>query len=220
MALSIEDSDIGEESEGTSVDVPLTVTAGNLLMVGVGYHNSRTINSIEWKPTGTPQSLTELVSVVETNDTGNKAALYYLKSPTTGTDVVRITLDSASGVTGVGASVVDAHLTTTFGTADSATSPGGGSDPATVTVGTASGELVVDCVVAANPNSIGANQTLLAEGNVSGRQVGASYQAGADGGVMSWTRDGGGSMPWAIVAVSVKPAGAGGDIVIILPDEP
>lgn len=70
------------------------------------------------------------------------------------------------------------------------------------------GDVVVDIfgtdVATTNP-TIGANQTNLSTGNDGGELGwGASQQAGADGGVMSWTTAL--SQDWALMAASIRPA--------------
>jgi hypothetical protein len=69
---------------------------------------------------------------------------------------------------------------------------------------------VIDALAAINVSSPGADQTgatNLASSGGANIVVGRSYQAGADGGVMSWTL--GASVTWAIIAASMKPAASG-----------
>lgn len=98
------------------------------------------------------------------------------------------------------------HQTTSVGTGVAAEDTGGASTTATVTATTATGEVVVDYLSTfTGTPSEGANQT------VRGTTTGASdlqdgkmsEQAGADGGVMSWTVT---AQEWQTTAVSLKPA--------------
>ena len=77
---------------------------------------------------------------------------------------------------------------------------------ATVTLGSINaGDVAVDVVSSDDTTSlsVGANQTVIHDGATSSSMAGMSYQAGADGGVMSWTL--GATDNWAILAVALKP---------------
>lgn len=137
-----------------------------------------------------------------------RSQLWYIPNPAAGTNNViahfgiapladAIVIWTCSGVDT--ANPIRSFVTATgFGTAVTATVP-------TVL----SGDVVVDIfgsdLATTNP-TIGANQTSLNHGN-DGAELGwgASQQAGADGGVMSWTA--GVSQEWAIMAASLRPAG-------------
>jgi hypothetical protein len=98
------------------------------------------------------------------------------------------------------------HQSTPFGTPATAT---GTSDSPSVTATTASGEVVID-TVAIEPSrsyAVGADQTQIVTNtftDTNSIRMGSSYQAGADGGVMTATL--GSSADWATIAASMKPA--------------
>jgi len=139
----------------------------------------------------------------------SRASAYYssgwiLVAPDTGThDVVVTYTGTASAWQDQGISAISftgANQTTPNGTAVTANNY---STSASVTVSTGVGEIVVDAARAGNGLTVGSDQTrrLTSPQDKSG----ASTQAGADGGVMSWSLT---IQNWAIGAVSIKPAAA------------
>lgn len=134
--------------------------------------------------------------------------LWYKVAPAAGTQTVVLTLDTTDSsfveftmsimtYTGV-------HQTTPLGTAATAT---GGASPATVNVGSASGELVIDCATMNNGafTSVGAGQTERERRQASdGGGAASSTEPGAASVTMSWPSD---ARPWAIACVPLKPAG-------------
>lgn len=212
MALAVENTANNETAASAStLDITLTITSANLLMVGVGYvDGGQQVSGVVWDPAGANESLTQLIRQRQTTD-GFVSELWYLKAPTAGSaKPARVTLTGAlTGWGGAAIGFTGADQATTFGTAVSALEDTG-SDPITVTATTASGEIVVDFIMAQTLTTVGANQTAIYDSAAVGSQLGSSYQAGADGGVMSWTKDGGGTQRWVTTAVSVKPSGGGG----------
>jgi hypothetical protein len=211
MALSIENV-ATNQGTGTTLDVTLTITSGNLLVIGVGYvEGAPATSGVVWDPAGANQALTQLIRIREAADTGRVSELWYRKAPTPGASkIIQITFTASAGAGSCALGFIDADQTTTFGTAVSAVSPGGGSDPITVTAGTAAGEIIVDFVTGGSNSTAGADQTQRYHNVDLGALFACSTQNGADGGVMSWTRDGGSTQSWAQTAVSIKPTGGGG----------
>lgn len=105
---------------------------------------------------------------------------------------------------------------------DQTTPAGGGAEAqansgnASVTAtGVGATDLVVDFVGSfAGTKSVGANQTERINVSAGGVRFGASTQAGADGGAMTWTITSGAE--WTSVAFALKEASAGGQTVAIL----
>ena len=143
---------------------------------------------------------------------GGDAVMLHLVAPATAASTV--TVSNLNGATGQGAA-------STYTGADQSAGSGPNSNtgkatatavsPVSVTVTTASGEMVVDSVgieINGSP-AAGANQVVIL--NTTGSNSAdclASYQLGADGGVMTWTYTG--SHYWESVAASIKAAGGGG----------
>ena len=143
----------------------------------------------------------------EVFETPIRTRMFYIVNPTSGTnDVVvdltgtvaladAIVIFTCSGVN-TGAPVHDATSASGTGTAVTLTVPN-----------LVAGDVVIDMVGAdietVDPSE-GANQTVLHKGN-DGVEMGwgASFQSAADGGVMSWTLQGG---AWAQQAVALTPA--------------
>lgn len=173
-------------------------------------------------PTWNGSNMTLVDTAFESCCAGQRASLYYILNPPTGaSNVVTTPNSSVAAMRGTVFSVQDADVSgTPLGTAVSGTNGGGtwASSPISDTVTTAAGELIVDCLGwtqnDTTPPTVGANQTQLANNGhyLAGSHFNAvSHQAGADGGVMSWTFTGIGA--WGHVAVPVKAAAAGGSTV-------
>jgi len=172
---------------------------------------SVSLSSSTWNGVG----MTLVDTSAESASLGMRASLYYILDPPTGaSSVVGHWSASISSARGVAFSVNGADTGgTPFGTAVTVNTTGWTAPPATVTVTTASGELVVDCLSWSQsdvtPPSVGANQTAF---NIGGFYTSdsvfnaASWQNGSDGGVMSWTFGGSGIGAWGFVAVPVKPS--------------
>lgn len=134
---------------------------------------------------------------------------FYLVAPATGSNTVSVT--PSGGLFDFGAcaiSLSDVHQTVPLGTAANAT---GYDTTPTVTVSSATGELVVDGLVIMNSGTltVGAGQTQrwnTPTANAFIRYAG-STESGAASTTMSWSNSS--SQTWAIVAVPIKPTGGG-----------
>ncbi len=129
---------------------------------------------------------------------------YYLTNPTVGTYDTVITLSGTSNLYGGVVAYKGANMLDPVGTTVTATDGGGFSPPITVTATTAAGQVVIDAAFlsSAVAATVGANQTERVNINAN-QQILISTQAGADGGVMSWTWTG--VEYWGTVATPLKP---------------
>lgn len=186
--------------------ISYTTPAGSnqVLFVGVGQRTATSAQTVTVTHAG--NSMTATAATQYTDPSG--ASLFYIISPTAGTNDVVVDygtaapLDSAyiiwtcSGVK-LSAPVHDANGATSTGTA------------ITVTVANlVAGDVVVD-FMASDDNTDGAegaNQTAIHIVSGGSNTAGASFQAAADGGVMSWTLDL--SEQWSQQAVALTPATA------------
>ena len=150
-------------------------------------------------------ALTYIGSATSSKD---HAEMWYLKVPVTGTANVVVTLTGSENVAAGATNFFGVDQTTSYG---SLTTGNGSGDPS-LTVASATGELVIDAVSDRDVDSetVGAGQTLLLTtkaGSASNDAwVGSSTEAGAASVTMSWTTTGAGAGEWAAVAVSLKPA--------------
>ena len=187
-----------------------TVSSGDnrVLVVGVSIRNSasQTVNPTTKITYGT-QELTKAGE--QNNSTNARTEIWYLVAPTAGTDTVTVNLTASAKVVGGAWSCQEVHQTTPLGTFTSAQ---GATDPATVAVSSAIGELVFDTLAMQTDGTVtvGASQTSLWNAAVSSgpgaaRIRGAgSWEAGATSVTMSWS--GTSTNAWAIGAVALKPA--------------
>lgn len=184
--------------------IAYTTPAGSnqVLFVGVSMrHTSFTID-------GATQAGNAMTAVAAQSFLSPVATrLFYIVAPTSGTNNVVVDYSSiplADAIVIWTCSGVD--QTTPIRAFQSATGTG---TAASVTVaGVQSGDVVVDIVgadVQTTDPTVGANQTAFHLGN-DGSEFGwgASQQAGADGGVMSWTM--GASQEWSTQAAALIPA--------------
>lgn len=173
------------------------------LVVGVaGRDTTDTVSTV----THAGNSMTEKIELHHTTDV-SVATLYFLKAPAGGTNNVVITwtgLMLASGFFIM--TCADTHAD-----ADPFRNAGvsaqGLSTAPSATATDASGDLVID-VMAVDSNTTaptqGADQTVIYAASDGGEiGMGASYQSGGSGGVMSWTVA---SNDWAIVAAVLRAA--------------
>lgn len=139
---------------------------------------------------------------------GDGVLLHFVAPPTSASTVTVNNLNGATGgaatstYTGADQSAGSGPISNTTTATNTSTSP------ASVTCGTASGEMVVDAV-GIDPNqsaAAGANQTSILVTNTGTADCLCSYQLGADGGVMSWTFTA--TRYWESVAASIKAAAA------------
>ena len=140
--------------------------------------------------------------------TGGAMEIWYLVAPAVGTANVHVTISTSQDVVGGAVSFRGVSQVAPLGTFTSAS---GNSGTPSVTLTSATGELVLDTLYAqgdAGAASAGGPQSPLwnietGTGNTNITGAG-STQAGAATITMSWSTSG--SKPWAIGAVPVKPA--------------
>lgn len=140
---------------------------------------------------------------------------FYLIAPDTGTHDVIVTVTGNVfdiGITAV--SYTDVHQSVPLGTAVTAT---GTSTAPSVTVSSASDELVDDGLIIVNSGSLtvdtGQTQRVNTTTSNAFIKYATSTESGAASTVMSWTN--GTSQAWVIMAVPIKPVGGGGGSSII-----
>ena len=147
-------------------------------------------------------ALTQLQTHLDSSTT--RVSIWYKKAPAAGTFNMVATATNDLNTTCHVLTLTGVDQTTTFGTAVTGNST---NSVPSVTVTTASGELVVDIVgwnVSAG-TAAGANQTQRDIARTVGSTTSSiSTQAGVDGGVMSWVQNG--TAGWVQIAVPVKAA--------------
>ncbi len=191
----------GTVDNDTTITISHTVANQNdrIMIVGVSYSSTATVTVAFGS-----QSLASLG--IRAGGTG-AIQMFYLLAPTVQTANVVVTFSGArSGVAGV-TSWYNVDQLDPLGSQvnDAGTSAG----PATVTVISATGEVVVDTAMCRNSVqtlTVGASQTErwnAVDGGTNTRGAG-SNEAGAASVTMSWTL--GASCNWAIMAVPLKPA--------------
>ncbi len=178
-----------------------------LLLFVAHYHSSNTISSASYNGV----SMTAVTNGAAVTGSGYLCFIttFYLVAPATGSNTVSVT--PSAGLFDFGAcaiSLSDVHQTVPLGTAANAT---GYDTTPTVTVSSATGELVVDGLVIMNSGTltVGAGQTQrwnAPTANAFIRYAG-STESGAASTTMSWSNSS--SQTWAIVAVPIKPTGGG-----------
>ncbi|MDH5318414.1 MAG: DUF4347 domain-containing protein, partial [Nitrospira sp.] len=207
MAITAGTSTSAATASGTtasSLTWSHTVGAGSngILIVDVSMYTTSgiTVSSITYGGT----ALTYIGSDTSSKD---HVEMWYLKAPETGTANIVVTLTGSTSIAAGATNFFGVDQTTSYG---SLTTGNGSGDPS-ITVASATGELVVDAVSDrdVDSESVGAGQTVLltnkAGTNASDAWVGSSTEAGAASVTMSWTTSGGGAGEWAAVAVSLKP---------------
>ena len=129
--------------------------------------------------------------------------VYYLLAPPQGTANVVVGLAETTRAQIVISSYNNVNQTSPFGTGVAANGTG---TAVSATASTVSGERVLDMGVAVGSVtvSVGANQTSEVDASVGGDRFFGSFQAGADGGVMTWTISS--SVPWRTYAAPLKPS--------------
>ena len=171
-----------------------------LLVVGVSLRGSTTVNGVTYGGTA-------LTNVADNQGAGNqnRASVWYLLRPPSGTATVAVTLSGSTSVMAGAVSFSGVDQTTPLGTA--AVANGTSANPS-VTVSSGSRQLVID-VLASNGDagalSAAAGQTEqwnggtgTAGGDVRG---GGSTQPGAASVTMSWTLNA--SKSWSLIGVPV-----------------
>ena len=179
--------------------------SNRILIVGVSYNSSSVTTST------VTLGVTPLTKIGAQSGTSNRAELWYMLAPPTGSGALAVSVTPAREIAASSVSYTGVSQTTPLNTFASAS--GQGTTPA-VNAPSAPGELVVDTVSAngdaswLNPNAGQQSQWILQTGTLSFNvRSGGSTEPGASPTVnMSWTL--GFPTYWSIVAVSLKPGGA------------
>ena len=189
----------------SEVTLAHTVASGtDVLCLSVGSNNAGVSGTPVWDAVGVNETFTLIATAATT--TGNHY-FYRLVNPTVKTADITIAPSAETTIVGVAFNLQNVDTTTPITDSGTAT---GNSDTISNTRTTASGELVIDaCNWQGNPGplTIGADQTEIDKtGNTFAHLC--SEQAGADGGLMTWTHQFAGG-PWASIAASFQDAAAG-----------
>lgn len=151
-------------------------------------------------------SMTLLASLPD-GDGGSRLVVFGLIAPATGINDIVISLDGATEdeQTATAITYTGVHQTTSIGTVVSDSNTEASNTDPSITVSTASGELVVDATGqrANQTYTVGADQIEISNIVQGFTHHTTSKQDGADGGVMSWTT--GSQQAWAQVGFSIKP---------------
>lgn len=224
MAIAVDQRSASISTSISTLSFTHTITAAlsNSILVVCSSHASGSnfkITGINWDALGTPAALTSLGS--GKNDTASQgwAEIWYLLNPVAGASKT-ITITYAGNVTGcAGAiSLSGVHQTTPWNAASPQSANGTASAQPSVTVTSATGEAVICCMIdnenAVDTLTVGSGQTTIYNTTVGGFIAGAaSDEAGASSVVMDYTGVTA-SAPWAIIAGSLVPAGAGPTVLI------
>jgi len=203
MAAPVFDAKATKTGDGVSTITWTHTTSGSDRLLTVAVHVD---NGVAPSITSVKYNTVALTAVGEANNGNAHVDLFRLINPASGANTVEIVLASAvDRLVGGSLSFTGANQTTPLGTLASAT----GGDSPSVTVTSATDEIVLDAVTIAN------NPTLTVDGsqterynvniNSAGRSAG-STEAGAASVSMDWTQSA--TEGWGIVGVSVKPVAA------------
>jgi len=183
--------------------IAYTMPAGTnqVVFVGVGQRTGATPRTFTVTFGG--QAMIAATTSQYTDPIGGQ--LFYLVNPPSG--VSNVVVDWSAAPLADGIVVFACNGVDTVSPIRSTNQATGASTTPSVTVPTVNaGDVVVDYVVSEDPaNPVeGANQTVIIVGNgVTEIGGGASWQAGSDGGVMSWTIA---NQQWSAHAAALKPA--------------
>ena len=198
------------DSSGNSLSFSHTIsTAGNpglLVFVGTGKGNTLTVTGITYNTV----AMTFVAAAV--NGTAATVECWKLAAPATGANTVVVTMtgnpDPVMAVAMSATAVDQADAVSNFNSAT------GDTDPATVDVTSAVGELVGDMYaeIEGPDANVGAGQTERQRNDASGPepQMVSSTEPGAATVTMSWGID----TDWAIVAASFKEVSAGTEVAL------
>ena len=194
-------TEVHEDSSTSPKTISYTTPPGSnqITFMGFGYRNG-TVVTVSGVTIGGDAGSTDLAQL---HNAVSGGTLWYRKSPPAGTNNVVFTF-SATPSQGhfiiFTCSDVDltAFRSSTTGTGATAT-------PTITLASVATGDVLVDFVATDDVNlAIGANQTEIHTGTAGATSMaGASYQNGADGGVMSWTIT---ADDWVSLGYALKPA--------------
>jgi hypothetical protein len=191
----------------------MSVTIGQgadaLLLVAVHLEGTGgggpTVNSVVWNGT----NLTRLDGI--DNDGWGVVEFWYLKNPTPATGNLVTTLSAGDSFRHVARWFTGVDQTNTFRTTQKSTANSSAASSSLTVPSVVAGDYVVDALTVdatGHALTVGANQTENYDDPVgSACDTGGSNQAGADGGVMSWTWTT--SAEFAHIATALIPAGAG-----------
>lgn len=202
----------------TSLAWNATITGGltNGVLVGTGTTGSSTakqISTFQWDAAGTPVALTLFGRKQETSNNNCIAETWLLKNPASGTKQVKITPSASCEITGGSASYQFVNQTTPWNAAGPQSIEGLSGTTMSLTVTSATHEMVVGCGVE-NGGSVltpTAGLTTIHNDNIgAGQHAGASADgAGAATVAVGWTGRTSGN-PWAMVGGSLVFDGGGG----------
>jgi len=209
---------IGPASAAISVDSTVTAVSPNqvssltwshvvgsgsnrILVVGISFRDGN-VSASSVKYGGV--SLT-LIGAVNSGGNQNRTEMWYLLAPTTGTASIVVTMSASKAIAAASISFAGVHQSTPLGTPVTGTS--NGSTTASVTLASASGQVVLDTVTAnGDANSLTANGSQTPQwgifsgsGDAGNARGAGSTKPGASSTTMSWTL--GTSKPWSQVAV-------------------
>jgi hypothetical protein len=201
----------GTNTATTTLTITGKTTAGSdrVGIVSVSWNSeSPVITGATWNGV----AMTIVDQGAEVSNASIAAGLLRIVNPPTGASNIVITFDVAATARAVASSYNGADQTTPISNSNKVITTVTVATPITNTVTTAAGEVIVDAVSwtkfdGGETCTVGANQTELQ--NVTYAtfyKALASRQAGADGGVMTWAFDGGGTGSYVSIAASIKAA--------------
>lgn len=209
MAIARQSITNGTAVTGTTQTESVTVSSGSDLILIALIHAEVTAegaSGVTWNSV----ALTQLIEVAGTSFA--EAQIWYLKNPTPATANLVATYPGGSHKNLSALVFTGVNQTGTFRTAQSSAGNSGTSSSLTVP-SVASGDYVLDALTLDSTGhlaAVGANQTEEYDLGMTGSDRCHSSQAGADGGVMSWTWTT--SCPRAHVATALIPASGGGGV--------
>jgi uncharacterized repeat protein (TIGR01451 family) len=172
--------------------------SNRLVLVGISTDNT-TVTSVTYGGV----SLTNVGSATASGSPKPRSEIWSLPNPPAGSNNVVVILATSANIAAGAASFTGVSQTTPLG---AFTGSSASSGSASISVSSATGELVFDSISSGNTPTVGASQTQrwnLLQGTIAG---GASTQPGAASVTMAWTVGG----KWAIGVVPIKPASTGG----------
>lgn len=211
----------GVSAPGPYTGLTHTVTPGSnrlLLLFVQSFHSTDPQNHGVSAVTYGGQAMTAIPSYDRADGVFSRVQAFYLKEAGIAAassnvfSMTTVTADAISLFTAGAVALSDVDQTTPFGTA---AVNSGNSGTASVSVASATGELVVGSIATDAETGITETGTLLFEDQNVGSDIsaGAQYYSGAATVTVQWSLA---SNPWAVGGVSVKPAGAGGDVTTAL----
>lgn len=205
----------GTVAAGTSLTISSKTTAGSNRcgIVCVAWNtDAANVTGVTWNGV----AMTHVATATESAGAGQESTIYSIVNPPTSASDIVVSFNTTAAAYAVASSYNGVDQTTPISNSTTTNTSTATASPVTVTCTTASDEIVVDAVAWTQSDtvapSVGANQTtLLNQLYDSFFFALASRQAGADGGVMSWTFTG--TAHWATAAASLKAAASGSSSV-------